>query len=194
MKRKVLGNVITCIVLVLAVIGVAVFLICYDESDTVDIIAADKSSLETGSYGEETTLTMAVHIVGCVEKPGVYYVDEGAIVNDVVKLAGGLTKDADVSVTNLARRVTDGMMITIYSKRQVAEGNTALEAGKQVQININTADKERLMSLPGIGESKATAIISYRNKNGGFKEIKEIMNISGIKEAVFNKIKDYITV
>lgn len=192
MNNKKFTRLIVFLVVILIVAGTVSFVMCNDDSVEIEPIGT------TGYIEEEESETteadeLAVHIVGCVVRPGVYYLKEGHIVNDVVMLAGGLTKNADVSVTNLAQRITDGMMITIYSKEQVANGQIKGNRSEGSLVNINTAEKEELMELPGIGESKAEAIISYRNKSGGFKDITEIMNISGIKEAVFNKIKDYIT-
>ncbi|MBE5940148.1 MAG: competence protein ComEA [Lachnospiraceae bacterium] len=184
-------GIIFLIVLVMSVVGIISFLLCYEDEETyVETSATDVGSRE--NVATETTKLLAVHIVGSVSKPGVYYVENGAIVNDVVKLAGGLTKDADVSVTNLASAVTQGMMIRIYSVEEVKKGEVITETSKGL-ININTAGKETLMELPGIGEAKAEAIISYREQNGAFKDIKDIMNIPGIKEALYNKIKDHIT-
>ena len=114
--------------------------------------------------------------------------------------AGGFTKKADKLSVNLAEVVKDGTQLTIEKKRkrkaaqeeQSSHGmSSADEAGK---INLNTASAEQLMKLSGIGESKAAQIISYREKNGAFKKIEDIMNITGIKEGVFGKIKDDITV
>ncbi len=204
MNNKKLKQGLFLLIFLFAVAGITAFFLCYKEKDAVsvnDFIHQDteiKDSLDIkddDSREKETTLSkLAVHIVGCVVKPGVYYMNDGDIVNDVVNAAGGLTKKADVSVTNLAARITDGMMIVIYSGEQVKKGEVKNNLKNNSQVNINTASKEELMTLAGIGEAKAEAIISYRKKNGNFKETSDIMNIPGIKEAVFNKIKDSITI
>jgi len=104
-------------------------------------------------------------------------------------------ENADTSVTNLAARISDGMKIVIYTREQVEEGDYISEETDRISVvNINYADKGMLMTLPGIGESRAEAIIAYREKNGRFNDISEIMNVSGIKEAAFEKIKEYITI
>lgn len=168
---------------------------------------------------------ISVDIKGKVKKPGVYRIDISLNkrVSDVVAMAGGLLNDADTTVTNLAKKLFDEMVIIIYSKEQVKEFSKVLEkqelennicknecdsciekdevlnnkdnldVEKDILININIATKEELMTLPGIGESKALAIIEYRNENP-FEKIEDIMNITGIKESAFEKIKDYITV
>ena len=100
---------------------------------------------------------------------------------------------------NQAEEVSDGQMIRILTKEEAKEapmqkeGAAASEASDG-KINLNTADAGALMTLPGIGESKARSILSYREENGGFSSVEEIMNITGIKEGVYSKIKEYITV
>lgn len=141
---------------------------------------------------------ICVHIAGFVVNPGVYNVAEGARIYEIVRLAGGFLPEADESYLNLASVVFDGQKIMVLSKE---EAKTAKPFVSQIDketekklININTATKEELMQLSGIGESRALSIISYREKNGDFKKIEDIMKISGIKEAAFEKIKDYICV
>ena len=134
--------------------------------------------------------------------------------NDVITMAGGLIEGADTSLINLAKIVADEMTIIIYSKEEVTEklkeeicvcecpliNNDACinDSSSSVKegplININTATKEELMTISGIGEAKAEDIIKYRESNGNFKSIDEIKNVSGIGDSLFEKIKDYITV
>ena len=139
-----------------------------------------------------------VHITGYVNAPGVYMLPEGSRVFEAIRQAGGLVPDASEEYLNLAAVLTDGQKIVVLSKEEAetAEafmgeaGMTGSDVGKIV--NINTADKESLMTLPGIGESRAESIITYREKNGRFLKIEDIMNVSGIKQAAFEKLKDYI--
>lgn len=168
-----------------------------------------------------------VDIKGEVKKPGVYAVSNSNIINDVIKMAGGFTKNAYKNNINLSKKVTDELVIYIYSKSEYKKKNTPVSQtlcecssydisncltntssseiissdkdtivnNNQVKlININTASKTELTSLSGIGESKADDIISYRNTNGNFKSIEEIKNVSGIGNALYEKIKDKITV
>lgn len=143
-----------------------------------------------------------VHIVGAVKKPGVYAFDGKPRVIEVVEEAGGFTKDAVKSGINQAETVEDGSQIVIGSKRgkkKKADGEQGTPAHEHTgtddgRININTATKEELMGLSGIGESKAGSIVTYRETNGKFKKIEDIMNITGIKDGVFDKIKDKIKV
>ena len=146
-----------------------------------------------------------VYICGEVANPGVYELSEDSRIYEAVDAAGGFTENAARESINLASKVSDGMQITIYNKEEAASlpagGTSAGKNSGQDQmsgsssfVNLNTATKEELMTLKGIGESKAEDIIRYREKSGGFKKIEDIMKISGIKEAGFQKIKDSITV
>lgn len=134
-----------------------------------------------------------VHVCGEVKKEGVYELSEGSRVVDAIRLAGGLTKKANKRGVNQAELIQDGAQIYIPSKEEGMESENSSKSSSG-KINLNSASKEELMTLPGIGEKKAIDIIKYRSENGGFKDISEIKNIRGIKENLFNKIKDKITV
>ena len=157
-----------------------------------------------------------VYICGAVQTPGVYYVSQDAIINDVVEKCGGFTSDADIISINLASPILANEKIIIpkqgekidkfedsYENRERIEtlpGSQLTSQSSKVEpsdnnklININTATKEQLMTLNGIGETKAEAIIVYRQENGEFKSIDEIMEISGIGEKTFEKLKQFIT-
>ena len=167
--------------------------------------------------------TIVVDIKGFVEKPGVYTfkVEDDARVNDLILKAGGLKKEADTSILNLSKKLEDEMTIVIYSQQEVKDyvnsknelqsklelcelkiknnaciiessNNTSTDNNKSL-VNINTASKEELMSLPGIGEAKAKAIINYRSGKS-FKSIDEIKNVDGIGDSLFESIKEYIKV
>ena len=139
-----------------------------------------------------------VDIKGEVINPNVYKIQKGLRVIDVINLAGGLTEESDTSNINLSKIVTDEMVIVIKSKN-----NEKVYIDSDVDINnnnnnnqlidINTCTIDELLTLPGIGESKANNIIEYRKKNK-FNTINDIMNVSGISESLFNKIKEYIKV
>ncbi|NMC60449.1 MAG: hypothetical protein GYA51_13850 [Candidatus Methanofastidiosa archaeon] len=146
-------------------------------------------------------ITYSVYITGAVKNPDVYKVEEGSIVKDLLQIAGGPTEDADLLSCNLAYKVHDGEKIVIPSKAsvQLSENGGMTPENTEYsetngKININKANLEQLMALPGIGEVKAQAIIDYRTKNGPFKSIQEIMNVTGIGEKTFEKIQDMITV
>ena len=143
-----------------------------------------------------------VFVCGSVREPGVYQISEGMRVYEAVALAGGFSEQADQEWLNQAEYVNDGQKLYVYSLEETLQMQKdgmqpdGIQPDGQTgqKININTADKESLMTLPGIGEAKADAIIQYREENGDFSSIEEIQNIPGIKTAVFAKIKDNITV
>ena len=168
-----------------------------------------------------------VDIKGAVKKSGVYELEEGSRISDLIELAGGLKSNASTKYLNLSKILEDEMVVKIYTENQIKNmnvvynvtdeckcptedisscaGASVIEKGENAsnkdvtdnlvsnKVSINNATKEELMTLNGIGESKANAIIEYRVKNNGFKTLEEIMNVSGIGEAAYNKIKDNIT-
>ena len=148
--------------------------------------AGEEDGLSDGKNGNCT-----VFICGAVKNPGVYSLEEGARVCDAVKAAGGFRKKALLDAVNQARLLMDGEQITIPTKAKKKKSTSSKESGL---ININQADMEELMTLSGIGESKAQMIIDYRKEKGLFTCIEDIMKISGIKEGVYNQIKKNITV
>lgn len=138
----------------------------------------------------ESVKNIYVYITGEVKESGVFVVGEGNRVYDVIVLAGGLTEDADAKSVNMARCVVDGEHIHVCKIGEIPSDFATEDA----LININSASKEKLMELPGIGESRAISIIKYREKYGLFKTIEDIMKVSGIKQAAFDKIREYICV
>lgn len=150
-----------------------------------------------------------VHVCGAVVKEGLYEMTPGDRVADAIQAAGGFSAEAATQYWNLAKVLEDQMQILVPTKEELAagmaEGTTAdsLTQSETVQdggktsdgkININTADKATLCTLPGIGENKANSIIAYRQEHGNFSSITDIMKVSGIKEGGFQKIEAYITV
>ena len=188
--------------------------------------SAFNDSIKSIDKDDDSNL-IKVDVKGEVKKPGVYEIKDTLIINDVIKLAGGLTKNGSTKNINLSKKVKNEMVIYICSKKELNINNTSINnqelienkninipeiASKEVYIeneerindtnevnnsntliNINSASKEELLTLTGIGEAKAEAIIQYRNENK-FKTIDDIKNISGIGDSLFAKIKDYITV
>ena len=162
-----------------------------------------------------------VDIKGAVKKPGVYKINSDKKIIDVITMAGGLMENANTDNINLSKKVTDEMVIIIYTNEEVKNSNIVDTVIKVIDkecvcpniqndgcinteindsitnvnktININTATLEELMSINGLGEAKAKAIIKYREENGYFKIIDDLLNVSGIGEALFEKIKEYIT-
>ncbi len=161
-------------------------------------------STETSTSSDE----VVVDIKGAVVNPGIYRVQESAIVHDIIVLAGGLTEDADTSNLNLSKKVTDEMVITVYTHEEVEKlekQDAIVETDKDSSktddkseqtglVSLNTATLEELMSLPGIGESKAKSIIQYRENCGRFTKKEDLLNISGIGEKVYAELEAYITI
>ena len=141
---------------------------------------------------EKKTEKIFVHVCGEVNNPGVYELNAGSRVFEALDAAGGVTKDAADDSINQAEVLSDGQQLEIFSEEQMSQ-NELTETFDSGKMNINKATKEELMTLSGIGESKADAIIRYREENGNFNSIEEIMEIEGIKEGVFRKIEEQIT-
>ncbi|MBR0306176.1 MAG: helix-hairpin-helix domain-containing protein [Lachnospiraceae bacterium] len=135
-----------------------------------------------------------VHICGEVNNPGVYELTEGSRIFEAVEAAGGFTEEAAQASLNLAQVISDEEQIVILTQDQAAEKARQEREQAAGIVNLNTASKEQLMTLPGIGESRAEDILRYRQESGGFQAIEEIMNVPGIKESAYLKIKDSITV
>lgn len=133
---------------------------------------------------EEIDYDIIVEIKGEVLYPAIYTLPNNTRISDLISLAGGLTSLADTNNINQATKLIDGMIVTIPKKEVVSDTN---------KVNINTATKEELMTLSGIGEAKAQAIIDYRITNGNFSSIEDLLNVNGISETLFNTIKEFIT-
>lgn len=168
-------------------IFICMIVICWGcAKDTLQTVEVKQESFEQSEkhYG-----TVTVHICGEVYFPGVYTVYQGSRIYEVISQAGGFTKDADKEAVNQAKEVFDGEQIYIPSvwENKDEESDSGL-------IDINKADEDELCTIPGIGLQRAKQIIMYREQNGGFKCAEDLMKVSGIKEAMFEKIAPYITV
>lgn len=155
--------------------------------------AAQPEAREEKEQEQEETV-LFVHICGEVVNPGVYALAAGSRVYEAVEAAGGFTEAAEQSCINLAQVLTDGIQIEIPDQTRAQEMKLEQDQEQSGRINLNTATSEQLCTLPGIGASRAESIIAYREDTGGFSKIEEIMQINGIKEAMFEKIKDKIYV
>lgn len=131
-----------------------------------------------------------VYVCGAVLCEGVYEMPSGSRVYEAIQKAGGFADDAAVTSVNQAEVLQDEMQLYIATIEE-AEAEQIQDDGK---VDLNNATKEQLMTLPGVGESKAGLIIQYREEHGKFQTIEDVMNISGIKEGLFGKIKEYIKV
>ena len=183
---------ITAVILFIVIAGV-IYIVkndTHNNSDDYDaeIVLDETATAVPGDFSSEIDV-ICVYVSGAVKNPGLYELEYNSRVNDAVSAAGGFKKKADKDGLNLAAFLSDGEHIHISVKEKLHTDNE-----ESSRVNINKADKEELMTIPGIGESKADAIIKYRDENNGFDSIEEIMNISGIKEGVFSKISEYISI
>lgn len=182
-----------------------------EASAKADMSSKDIEGMEQESAKPlEETGSCYVYVCGAVCKPGVYELPVNGRIYEAIELAGGLTEEACLESLNQAEQIVDGQMIRVLTREEAADqavnlslGDTGTESDMTAAsdsseddglIDLNTASASELMTLPGIGQSKADSIIAYRESKGGFSSISEIMNIDGIKEGVYNRIKEYIKV
>lgn len=153
----------------------------------------EKKSPEDAS-AEATTIV--VDVKGAIEKPGIYEVSSDARVHDVIEMAGGFMKQADQSMVNLAQKVQDEMVIAIPKKGDDTGDADATEntTNTQEKINLNKAELAEIETLPGIGPSKAQTIIDYREENGLFQTVDDLLEISGIGEKTLENLEEEIQV
>ena len=196
-----------------------IFIFQSDKKDKSDLVVSTGTNSLKKKSKKENIENYKVDIKGEILTPGIYTLKSNSRVIDVIEMSGGFTENADTSVINLSKKITDEMVIIIYSKSEVKDFEKTKETEKIVQekcikkdenalkndacitdsvktsgkVSINTATKEELMSLTGIGDSKAEDIIKYREENGLFKTIEDIKNVSGIGDSLFAKIKENIT-
>ena len=155
--------------------------------------AKTPSSDRRGTAEESTQAQLVVHVCGCVHHPGVYELDAGSRIMQAVEAAGGFDRKADQEAWNLAAPLEDGMQIRIPKKGEKAENPESVNDDSSL-VNINKASAAELLALNGIGKARAKDIVEYREKNGSFRSIEDIKNVSGIGPGIYEKIKEAITV
>ncbi|MGB9678680.1 MAG: helix-hairpin-helix domain-containing protein [Thermoanaerobacteraceae bacterium] len=164
------------------------------EKQTEEEIAIEKLSKlnETNTSSGE----IKVYVTGAVKNPGVYTMLDTERIQDALNKAGGILEDADITDINLAEKVKDEQMIRVFKKGEIDAENILSKSSykKENKININTATKEELQTLPGIGPATSEKIIDFRQSKGKFKKIEDIMNVPRIGPKLFDQIKDKITV
>ncbi len=149
------------------------------------------ASEESPDRAEAEAEVIYVHVCGAVRDPGVVALPAGSRGEDAVLEAGGFGENAAEAAVNLAERLEDGMQLYIPTKEEAENGRNPEDSGL---VDINRADAALLCTLPGIGEARADAIIAYRESNGAFQSPEDIMQVPGIKEGAYEKLKDKITV
>ena len=209
--------------LLLAASTIAFFKLNNEKTEVEDNFVANNEIItkEVSEVAKQEEVKLYFDIKGSVKKPGVYEFNQGDRIIDAINKAGGLTKNATTNNLNLSKKLTNEMVIYVFNKNELTttkafeqvnnvaeckcetievnncvDKNTTNEStnNETTKININTDSKEKLMTISGIGSSKADAIIEYRTKNGNFKTTEDIINVSGISKTIYDKIKDTITV
>lgn len=173
------------------------------EMDTVvEEVQEPEVDQEESDVQTEAEETIFVDVCGAVQQPGVYELPAGSRIFQAIALAGGLTEEAESRLINQAVVLTDGQQIRVYTKEEsenqqiaaAADQNAGVQGTAETKINLNQADKNTLMTLPGIGEAKAEAILVYRQEKGRFSSVEELMQVEGIKDKLYEKLKDKVMV
>lgn len=193
-----------CILIFLVLCGLFYTMTDHDKNIQNLSISSDSAMENTkeaaaGTYPKPTEISkknIYVYVCGAVANPGVYKAEEDARVYQVIQMAGGILPEGAGNYVNQAAAVTDGEQLYVPFQSEVEMGGMDLKSQKDGEsgVNINTAGLEELMTLPGIGESKAQAIIQYREEHGDFQNVEELTNISGIKSGVYEKIKELVRI
>lgn len=178
--------------------SVSTFYYLYTQEDTTPIIT---DNTQTQIQDKQEDITITVYVSGEVNSPGLVELPSDSRIADAIKACGDFTPLADKAKINLAQKLTDGMQIQVNSKTPVNNSNEQVNDTNSNSpnnnsssnlININTATKEDLDTLPGIGPATAQKIIDYRQEHGNFSSIEDIKNVKGIGEAKFSKMQDKI--
>ncbi|MFD2637501.1 helix-hairpin-helix domain-containing protein [Piscibacillus salipiscarius] len=168
-------------------------LVVHNSMDQTEIVETNIESKESDDLERNQVV---VDVKGEVNKPGVYELNQGQRVVDVIEMAGGMTANADETSVNLAMLLSDEMVIHVLAKQQnIGDGDQSVTTTNQNnKIRINVAGVDELTQIPGIGEAKAAAIVQYREENGYFKTAEDLLNISGIGEKTLERMKEFIMV
>ncbi|RPF55568.1 helix-hairpin-helix domain-containing protein [Aquisalibacillus elongatus] len=183
--------------LIVMIFIILIIYLIWPKSDYEVVIPTSDDNLdqEESIHDQEELQTIFVDVKGEVNLPGVYEMPEGKRVKDVIDLAGGFTEDADQYQVNLAMILQDEMVIFVPSiNSETTEHTSSPITNSEGKIRINSATKEELETIPGIGETKALSIIQYREEHGPFKQSEDLLNISGIGEKTLEKIVEFIVV
>lgn len=182
--RRVAGVALT---LVLVGLGIAVFVTAVTPRGSTTVIAPD-----VDVTSEPASALIYVHILGQVERPGLYELPDGARAVDAVAAAGGFTQAADAAALNLARFVSDGEQIVVPAIGEAVAAVPGIAADGRV--NLNTADAAVLDTLPGVGPATAAKILAWRDEHGRFESVEDLLDVGGIGEAKLDAIRDLVTV
>ena len=177
------------VILVLVGLGCAVLVSVFSRNGGAEVVAMPS---DVASTAPDAGMPIFVHVLGAVERPGLYELADGARAVDAVAAAGGFTDVADQSGINLARFVTDGEQLRVPAIGEVPVAAPGTTVGGLV--NLNTADSATLETLPRVGPALAGRIIDWREANGGFGSIDDLKSVTGIGDKTFDGLKDFVTV
>ena len=157
--------------------------------------AEEAGADESLTIHSETPEYITVFVCGAVKNEGVYELEAGSRANDGLEAEGGFSDDADTVAVNLADVLEDGQKLyfPVGGEQLPDESEAGTDASEQRLVNINSADAAELMTLPGIGEAKASQIVEYRRKNGAFSSKEDLKNVSGIGDSIYEKLETYIS-
>lgn len=181
------------IVLVLVAAAVSVFIGLVRAAGTPDR-AGEIVADGVDSSASISVPALYVHVSGAVLSPGLYRLDEGARAVDAIAAAGGLAPDADEDAINLARRVTDGEQLRVPLVGETPPGDADDGVASDGRVNINTADSDALDTLPRVGPAIAERIIRWREDNGAFTSVDDLLSVPGIGEKMLASLRDLVTV
>jgi len=177
--------------IIMVVVAIILLILFNNPAKEKNSVTVEKSDYVLEEELENTSSEVVVDVKGEVVNPGVYSVESGLRVDGVIKMAGGLTVDADPSSVNLAQKLQDEMVISVLALPSVSNE----EGGEHNELlAINQATLEEIESINGIGPSKAAAILQYREENGPFKTSKDLLNVSGIGEKTLENLEEYIRI
>ena len=207
---------IVLFIIIIITLGIAYYTYTIKINDQFNIeeqnLEVEENKIKESNKIEEETTKIVVHVSGAVRNEGIVELKEKSRIADAIEMVGGVTEDAYMKDVNLATILEDGMKIYIPTKEEVEKqrentndsvskdtnldiyNNSSNTRKKNNKVNINTATKEELDTLPGIGESTANKIISYREEKGNFKSIEEIKEVSGIGDSKYEQIKNLIEI
>ncbi len=157
---------------------------------SMEVYVDEETEVESAEHISEKQIY--VYVCGSVYNPGVYLLENESRIVAAIDAAGGFLEDAAKEAVNLAAPVTDGMQIVVPSQEEFLNTKAYEQKVQDGKVNLNTAQRQELCTLSGIGEAKAEAILAYRNEIGGFSSIEQLKNVAGIGESLFERIKESI--
>lgn len=186
-------NGVKALALITAIVAILAAVLAYRARPHVEPLGTE---VVAGSpmIAASSSAIVVVAVSGRVRRPGLVRLPDGARVADAIEAAGGALPGTDLSMINLARKVTDGELILVGITPPPGSAAPGAPAGNDGLVNLNTANAEQLQTLPGVGPVLAQRIIDYRDQHGGFASVSDLRKVTGIGDARYNELKDRVTV